>query len=86
MTAPARGGYKLLDLQLCEGCSQLLPRELLCPITAYCASCLDEVIAQDEQSRRELALRTLAADLRRIGSLTEADVATITAIVRRAWA
>lgn len=43
------------------------------------------VTAQDEASRRERALRTLAADLRRIPTLTEADVATITGIVRRAW-
>lgn len=84
MTAPARDGYKLLDLQFCEGCEQLFPRHALCDTTFYCARCLDEVIAQDEQSRRELALRVLAADLRRIPGLTEDLIAEITAIVRRA--
>lgn len=74
------------DLQLCEGCERLLPRELLCSLTAYCLACLAEVIVQDEASRREVALATLGWELRRIPSLTEGDIAVITGIVERARA
>ena len=80
MTAPVS------DAALCGGCEQLYPRHELCDLTSYCAGCLDGVIAQDEASKREVALRTLAADLRRIRGLTEADVAAITGIVREASA
>lgn len=83
MSAPARAAG---DFQLCEGCERLYPRQELCDLTSYCAGCLDKVIAQDAQSRRAVALRTLAADLRRIPGLDEADVARITGIVRQAWA
>jgi hypothetical protein len=81
MSAPAAE-----TLRLCEACERPYPPELLDSLTSYCRTCLAEVLGQDQQALRELALAALAVDLRAIPGLAEATVAEITRIVEAAWA
>jgi hypothetical protein len=83
MTAQAEAAQE--DAALCEGCENMFPRHALDQFSHYCLTCLCDVIAQDEQSRRDLLLRTLAASLRKI-PLGDELVGTITGIVADAWA
>lgn len=79
MTAPAR------DLALCELCEQRFPEGQLSAVEHCCAACLLDVREQNEASRRDLALRRLRADLRRIPSMDDDRIAEITGIVKEAW-